>query len=76
MRAEAYELTPACQPRADIPTCRRCSNPAVGVVAVAELDEGRGGDFISEVPLCGEHLVDVAEACGFGPAKTRTGVER
>jgi len=38
---------------------------ALGVVAVAELDEGRGADFVAEVPLCGDHLADVAAACGF-----------
>jgi len=63
--------------RPGIPVCRRCASPAVGIVAVAELDEGRGGDFISETPLCGAHLVAVAEACGFGQqAELQTGVER
>jgi len=47
------------------PSCRRCTRPAAGVVAVAELDAGRAADFVSEVALCSEHLGDVAEAMGY-----------
>ena len=48
-----------------VPVCHRCASPAVGIVALAELDEGRGADFVAELTLCVEHLGDVAEACGF-----------
>ena len=38
----------------------------LAVVAVATLDEGlAAGPPVAEVPLCAEHLGDVAEACGF-----------
>ena len=46
--------------------CRRCSRPSVGVVSVAELDEGRAASApLMEIPLCVDHLADVAEALGF-----------
>ena len=48
-----------------VPACHRCASPAVGVIALAEIDEGRGADFVSEVVLCVEHLGDVAVACGY-----------
>jgi len=47
-------------------TCRRCTHPSVGVVAVSELDEGRAaGSPLVEVPLCVDHLAEVAEVLGF-----------
>ena len=56
-----------------VPACHRCASPAVGVVALAELDEGRGSDFVAGLALCVEHLGDVAEACGFvRPGELRT----
>ena len=53
--------------------CRRCTHPSVGVVSVAELDEGRAASSpLVEVPLCVEHLGEVAEALGFErPAEVR-----
>ena len=46
----------------------------MGLIAVAELDEGLGADFVAELTLCVEHLGDVAEACGFErPGELRTG---
>ena len=47
------------------PHCRRCSRPAVGVVSVGELDEGQATTTVAEIPLCTEHLADIAAACGF-----------
>lgn len=47
-------------------TCRRCTQTSVGVVSVAELDEGRAVNSpLVEVPLCVEHLAEVAEVLGF-----------
>jgi len=57
--------------------CRRCTQTCVGVVSVAELDEGRAaGSPLLEVSLCGEHLSEVAEVLGFerpGEVKAGTG---
>jgi hypothetical protein len=47
-------------------TCHRCSQQSVGVVSVAEFDEGRAaGAPLMEVPLCADHLAEVAEVLGF-----------
>ncbi len=59
---------------ADLPlACHRCTHPSAGVVSVAELDEGRAaGSPLVEVPLCVEHLGEVAEVLGFErPAEVR-----
>jgi len=55
--------------------CRRCSRPSVGVISLAELDEGRAASSpLMEVPLCVDHLADVAEALGFErPSVVRSG---
>jgi len=46
--------------------CRRCTQTSVGVVSVAELDEGRAANSpLVGVPLCVEHLAEVAEVLGF-----------
>ena len=72
--AAAVGASPSHPEVVTIPACRRCESPAVGIVAVAELDEGLGADFVAEVALCGEHLGDVAEACGYArPGGLRTG---
>ena len=34
-------------------------------MAVMELDEGRGASTVAEVPLCVEHLAEVAPVLGF-----------
>jgi hypothetical protein len=47
-------------------TCHRCSQQSVGVVSVAEFDEGRAASApLMEVSLCVEHLAEVAEVLGF-----------
>ena len=52
--------------------CRRCEQPPVALVSVAELDDGRAaGPPLAEVALCGEHLAEVAAVLGEGPAAAR-----
>jgi hypothetical protein len=53
--------------------CRRCAQPPVGLVSVADLDDGRAaGPPVAEVALCGEPAAEVAAVLGFeGPAAAR-----
>ncbi len=46
-------------------TCARCGARGAGLVSVAELDEGHAAVVVAEVPLCLEHLAEVAPVLGF-----------
>jgi len=48
------------------PACRRCGAPAAGTVTVSALDEAQP---VAELALCADHLLEVAEACGFEPPR-------
>jgi len=53
--------------------CRRCDQPPIALVSVAELDAGRAaGPPVIQAALCGKHLAEVAAVLGFeGPAAVR-----